>query len=87
MVVSRAKDAELRARAQAVLARSREALHADGSDVILLRVQAGVVVLRLSGDVLDCPMSSAAAMAGLEATLRDALRGQVLAVVFDPPLP
>jgi Fe-S cluster biogenesis protein NfuA len=55
---------------EAVLARIRPALQADGGDVELVDVSEGVVKLRLKGACSGCPMSTMTLRMGIERALR-----------------
>ena len=56
---------------EAVLARIRPALQADGGDVELVDVSEGVVKLKLTGACSSCPMSTMTLRMGIERALRD----------------
>ncbi len=53
----------------------RPALQADGGDLILLGVDAGVVNLQLVGACGGCPMSAMTLTAGIERILKDRVPG------------
>ena len=55
---------------EAVLARIRPALQADGGDVELVDVSEGVVKLKLTGGCSGCPMSTMTLRMGIERALR-----------------
>lgn len=55
---------------EAVLARIRPALQADGGDVELVDISEGVVKLRLKGACSGCPMSTMTLRMGIERALR-----------------
>ena len=55
---------------EAVLARIRPALQADGGDVELVDVSEGVVKLKLTGACSGCPMSTMTLRMGIERALR-----------------
>jgi len=55
---------------EAVLARIRPALQADGGDVELVDVSEGVVKLKLTGACSSCPMSTMTLRMGIERALR-----------------
>lgn len=55
---------------EAVLARIRPALQADGGDVELVDVSEGVVKLKLTGACSSCPMSTMTLRIGIERALR-----------------
>ncbi len=53
----------------------RPALQADGGDLVLLGVDAGVVNLQLVGACGGCPMSAMTLTAGIERILKDRVPG------------
>jgi len=55
---------------EAVLARIRPTLQADGGDVELVDVSEGVVKLKLTGACSGCPMSTMTLRMGIERALR-----------------
>lgn len=55
---------------EAVLARIRPALQADGGGVELVDVSEGVVKLKLTGACSSCPMSTMTLRIGIERALR-----------------
>lgn len=55
---------------EAVLARIRPALQADGGDVELVDVSEGVIKLKLTGACSSCPMSTMTLRMGIERALR-----------------
>ena len=55
---------------EAVLARIRPALQADGGDVELVDISEGVVKLRLKGACSGCPMSTMTLRMGIERAIR-----------------
>jgi Fe-S cluster biogenesis protein NfuA len=55
---------------EAVLAKVRPALQADGGDVELIAVEDGVVKVRLQGACYGCPMAQLTLKNGIERTLR-----------------
>ena len=55
---------------EAVLARIRPALQADGGDVELVDISEGVVKLKLTGACSGCPMSTMTLRMGIERALR-----------------
>lgn len=55
---------------EAVLARIRPALQADGGDVELVDISEGVVKLKLTGACSSCPMSTMTLRMGIERALR-----------------
>lgn len=55
---------------EAVLARIRPALQADGGGVELVDVSEGVVKLKLTGACSSCPMSTMTLRMGIERALR-----------------
>ncbi len=64
---------------KAVLEKIRPSLQADGGDVELVAVQAGVVQVRLKGACAGCPMSQMTLKNGIEKLLKREVPG-VLAV-------
>ncbi len=63
----------MRDKVAAALAQIRPALQADGGDVELVDVTAGVVKLKLTGACRGCPMSTMTLKMGIER----ALKGQI----------
>ncbi len=62
----------LHARVAAVLDTIRPALHSDGGDVELVKVDDdGVVHVRLQGACIGCPSASMTLSLGIERTLKD----------------
>lgn len=60
----------MKEKVEAVLARIRPALQADGGDVELVDVSEGVVKLKLTGACSGCPMSTMTLRMGIERALR-----------------
>ena len=60
----------MRERVEAVLAEIRPHLLADGGDVELVDVEAGVVTLRLTGACSGCPMRTMTLQGGIERYLK-----------------
>jgi len=60
----------MRARVEAVLARIRPALVADGGDLELIDVSDGVVKIKLTGACAGCPMSTMTLKMGIERILK-----------------
>ena len=60
----------MRERVEAVLAEIRPNLLADGGDVELVDVEAGVVTLRLTGACSGCPMRTMTLQGGIERYLK-----------------
>ncbi len=69
----------MEAKVQAVLEKIRPSLQADGGDVELVAVNAGVVQVRLKGACVGCPMSQMTLKNGIEKLLKREVPG-VLAV-------
>ncbi len=69
----------MEAKIQAVLKKIRPSLQADGGDVELVAVNAGVVQVRLKGACAGCPMSQMTLKNGIEKLLKREVPG-VLAV-------
>ncbi len=61
----------MREKVEAVLARIRPALQADGGDVELVDVKEGVVKLALKGACSGCPMATMTLKQGIERVLRE----------------
>ncbi len=61
----------MRERVEAVLAKIRPALLADGGDVKLVDVSEGVVKLKLTGACAGCPMSTMTLKGGIERLLKE----------------
>jgi Fe-S cluster biogenesis protein NfuA len=53
----------------------RKAIQLDGGDIQLVRVEDGVVTIRLYGACEDCPMSPVTLRAGVERILREDVPG------------
>ncbi|MGD8242968.1 MAG: NifU family protein [Desulfobacterales bacterium] len=60
---------------QAVLEKIRPSLQADGGDVELVAVEAGVVKVRLKGACAGCPMSQMTLKNGIERLLKREVPG------------
>ena len=60
----------MREKVEAVLARIKPALQADGGDVELVDVSDGVVKVRLQGACAGCPMSTMTLKNGIERILK-----------------
>ena len=60
----------MQAQVKAVLEKIRPALQADGGDVELVAVEAGVVKVRLKGACAGCPMSQMTLKNGIEKLLK-----------------
>ncbi len=58
---------------EAVLAKVRPTLQADGGDIELIDVKDGVVQVHLSGACSGCPMSQMTLKHGVEAALKAAI--------------
>ena len=61
----------MREKVEAVLARVKPALQADGGDVELVDVSEGVVKLRLKGACSGCPMAAMTLQRGIERVLKE----------------
>jgi Fe-S cluster biogenesis protein NfuA len=61
----------MRERVEAVLAKIRPALLADGGDVKLVDVSEGVVKLKLTGACAGCPMATMTLKGGIERILKE----------------
>jgi len=61
----------MRERVEAVLAKIRPALVADGGDVKLVDVSEGVVKLKLTGACAGCPMATMTLKGGIERILKE----------------
>lgn len=61
----------MRDKVAAALAQIRPALQADGGDVELIDVTAGVVKLKLTGACRGCPMSTMTLKMGIERALKE----------------
>jgi Fe-S cluster biogenesis protein NfuA len=61
----------MRDKVAAALAQIRPALQADGGDVELVDVTAGVVKLKLTGACRGCPMSTMTLKMGIERALKE----------------
>ena len=72
----------MREKVEAVLAKIRPNLQADGGDVELVDVKSGVVRLRLKGACGGCPMAAVTLKEGIEKALKEEVPGikQVVAV-------
>lgn len=57
-------------RVQQIIDRIRPAIQADGGDVELVDIEDGVVMLRLMGACVGCPMSTMTLQAGIERMIR-----------------
>jgi Fe-S cluster biogenesis protein NfuA len=64
-------EGEMKEKVQAVLDKIRPNLQADGGDVELVEVKAGIVKLRLKGACGGCPMASMTLKNGIERTLKE----------------
>jgi Fe-S cluster biogenesis protein NfuA len=60
----------MREKVEAVLAKIRPSLVADGGDVELVNVSDGVVTLKLTGACAGCPMSTMTLKMGIERLLK-----------------
>lgn len=67
----------VREQVEAVVARIRPAVQADGGDLHLLDVDeaTGVVTVELSGACVSCPASTVTLKAGIERILKDKVEG------------
>ncbi len=72
----------MKEKVEAVLAKIRPNLQADGGDVELVDVKSGVVKLRLKGACGGCPMAAITLKEGIERALKEEVPGikQVVAV-------
>ena len=72
----------MKEKVEAVLAKIRPNLQADGGDVELVDVKSGVVRLRLKGACGGCPMAAITLKDGIEKALKEEVPGikQVVAV-------
>ncbi len=61
----------MKEKVQAALDKIRPNLQADGGDVELVEVKAGIVKLRLKGACGGCPMASMTLKNGIERTLKE----------------
>jgi len=61
----------MREKVEAVLAKVKPALQADGGDVELVDVTEGVVKLRLTGACSGCPMAAMTLQHGIERVLKE----------------
>ena len=61
----------MREKVEAALDQIRPALQADGGNVQLIDVNAGVVTLRLTGACGSCPMATMTLRHGIERVLRE----------------
>jgi len=61
----------MREKVEAVLAKVKPALQADGGDVELVDVNEGVVKLRLTGACGSCPMAAMTLQHGIERVLKE----------------
>lgn len=61
----------------------RKAIQLDGGDIQLVRVEDGVVTIRLYGACEDCPMSPVTLRAGVERILREDVPGVREVVAID----
>jgi Fe-S cluster biogenesis protein NfuA len=64
-------EGEMKEKVQAALDKIRPNLQADGGDVELVEVKAGIVKLRLKGACGGCPMASMTLKNGIERTLKE----------------
>ncbi|MBL0713910.1 MAG: NifU family protein [Desulfosarcina sp.] len=62
---------------KAVLDKIRPALQADGGDVELVAIEAGVIKVRLKGACAGCPMSQMTLKNGIEKLLKREVPGVV----------
>jgi len=60
----------MREKVEAILDKIRPSLVADGGDVELIDVNDGVVILRLTGACVGCPMSTMTLKQGIERILK-----------------
>ena len=60
---------------KAVLEKIRPSLQADGGDVELVAIEAGVVKVRLKGACIGCPMSQMTLKNGIEKLLKREIPG------------
>ena len=65
----------MREKVEAVLAKIRPSLVADGGDVELIDVNDGVVKLKLTGACAGCPMSTMTLKMGIERILKKEIPG------------
>jgi len=65
------KEAKMREKVEAALAKVRPSLLADGGDVQLVDVKDGVVTLRLTGACGGCPMATMTLRGGIERVLKE----------------
>ena len=65
----------MRDKVEAVLAKIRPSLVADGGDVELVDVNDGVVKLKLTGACAGCPMSTMTLKMGIERILKKEIPG------------
>jgi len=65
----------MREKVEAVLAKIRPSLVADGGDVELVDVNDGVVKLKLTGACAGCPMSTMTLKMGIERILKKEIPG------------
>ncbi|MCX5991552.1 MAG: NifU family protein [Chloroflexi bacterium] len=72
----------MKEKVEAVLAKIRPNLQADGGDVELVDVKSGVVRVRLKGACGGCPMAAITLKDGIERALKEEVPGikQVVAV-------
>jgi Fe-S cluster biogenesis protein NfuA len=72
----------MKEKVEAVLAKIRPNLQADGGDVELVDVKSGVVKLRLKGACGGCPMAAITLKEGIEKALKEEVPGikQVVSV-------
>lgn len=61
----------MKEKVEAALNKIRPALRADGGDVELVKVENGVVTVRLTGACGSCPMSQMTLKMGVERTLKE----------------
>jgi len=69
--VINSKEAKMREKVEAALAKVRPSLLADGGDVQLIDVKDGVVTLRLTGACGGCPMATMTLRNGIERVLKE----------------
>jgi Fe-S cluster biogenesis protein NfuA len=69
-MLTRIKEASMKAKVEAALNKIRPMLQADGGDVELVDVVDGVVKVRLQGACAGCPMSQMTLRNGIERMLK-----------------
>ena len=62
---------ELKEKVEAVLAKVRPSLQADGGDVELIKIEDGVVTVSLRGACGSCPFSLLTLKQGIEARMKE----------------